>query len=174
MAMCVLVCVCSLVAASASKQWAETLRLPMTEGGRPLLLQPYQTSDGWIHLLGHETQRHLPGAIVALGLQECLGTDNRFKGTELHKPANYAAARALIAAKLASRTTAEWSAVFDSAGVWYAPMTGFEDFTSSAYAAAAVCPPTAGVHWDLIASPIQFSQMPAMREQGLPAIYAAR
>jgi hypothetical protein len=42
-----------------STEWAETLRLPMTDGGRPLLLQPYRTKGGWIHLLGHETQRRL-------------------------------------------------------------------------------------------------------------------
>ena len=50
--------------------------------------------------------------------------------------------------------------------VRYAPMADFEDVTRAAYAAAAVCPPTAGVPWDLIASPVQFSQMPGMRPAG--------
>ena len=58
----------------------------MTTGGRPLLLQPYRTSDGWIHLLGHETQRHLPGAARAMGLHDSLGTEPRFRAQELHKP----------------------------------------------------------------------------------------
>ena len=160
----------SIVAASASKEWAEALRLPMTAGGRPLLLQPYRTSDGWIHLLGHETKRHLPTAIKALGLEDSLGTEPRFGPKELHKRNNFAAARALIAAKLATKTTAEWSEVMDAANVWYAPMTNFEDVASSTHAAAGgvVCPPTDGVHWDLIASPIEFSDMPAgsMRPTG--------
>jgi len=67
----------SVVAATASEEWSESMRLEMPAGGRPLLSQPYATaSDTWIHLLGYETHRHLPGALEALGLGDSiLATD---------------------------------------------------------------------------------------------------
>jgi crotonobetainyl-CoA:carnitine CoA-transferase CaiB-like acyl-CoA transferase len=109
----------SIVAASASQQWARTLKEPMPLGGRPLLLQPYATaSTQWIHLLGYETARHLPGVIVALGLGDSpLAKDPRFDMSNINVPANFTAAREIIAARMREKTAAEWSKIFDEHGI---------------------------------------------------------
>jgi crotonobetainyl-CoA:carnitine CoA-transferase CaiB-like acyl-CoA transferase len=54
----------------------------------------------------------------AVGLQASLGAEPRFGPTELNKPENYAAARALVAARLLERTAEEWAVAFDAGGVW--------------------------------------------------------
>ena len=78
----------SIVAASASDEWARTLQERMPLGGRPLLLQPYATASAqWIHLLGYETPRHLPGVIAALELGDSpLATEERFEIANINAP----------------------------------------------------------------------------------------
>ena len=57
----------SVVAATASEEWSESMRLEMPAGGRPLLSQPATASDTWIHLLGYETHRHTGRWRLGLG-----------------------------------------------------------------------------------------------------------
>ena len=69
------------------------------------VLQPYATaSPQWIHLLGYETPRHLPGVIAALGLGNSpLATEERFEISNINAPQNFIAAREIIAVSLAKR-----------------------------------------------------------------------
>lgn len=60
---------------------------------------------------------------------------------------------------MTEKTAEEWGTIFDEKGVWYAPIVSFDQVATDeqALATGAIAPPTAGVPWALVGSPIQFS-----------------
>ena len=104
-----------------------------------------------------------------MGLEDsALAKDPRFGMATINAPANFAAAREIIAARMRERTAEEWSEIFDEHGVWYAPIVSFDQVATDeqAISTGAIAPPTAGVPWALVGSPVQFSAVPENRPQG--------
>ena len=75
---------------------------------------------------------------------------------------SFIAARELIAARMKEKTAEEWSAIFTETGVWYSAIVSFDELPTDeqAVATGAIAPPTEGVPWALVGSPIQFSVCP--------------
>lgn len=95
---------------------------PGPTGSAHLLTAPYQAfraSDGWINI-GGANQANWERIAEVLGHPEwCV--DPRF-GTNTARMANVETLAALMNAQLATRTKAEWIAVFDAAGVPVGPV----------------------------------------------------
>lgn len=93
---------------------------PRTAQGNPMI-NPYQAADGaWFWLLGTEADRLWPKLLAAIERPEWAdderwrtARDRRHHATELI---------AELDALFATRTRAEWTAVFDQHDVWWAPV----------------------------------------------------
>jgi len=91
------------------------------EKNRMPLMNSYRTSDGrWFFFIGLEMDRHLPTVCRALGHPELL-EDPRFADAPAIRR-NASALIALFDDIIGRRTLAEWSAEFERAGVWWAPV----------------------------------------------------
>jgi crotonobetainyl-CoA:carnitine CoA-transferase CaiB-like acyl-CoA transferase len=84
------------------------------------LMNPYRSSDGrWFFITGLEADRHLPAVLRALERPD-LQDDPRF-ATAIAVRRNRVEVIALLDEVFASRTFAEWTALFEREGVWWAP-----------------------------------------------------
>ncbi len=138
---------------------------PRTEAANPMV-NSYRAGDAkWFWLLGLEAERHWPGLMKALGDPASL-TDERLadaRGRRKNAPECIAALDAIFA----TRTRAEWTAVFDEHDVWWAPVQTAADVISDpqAIAAGAFVDVPAGIDETSpahrgIASPIDFGAVP--------------
>ncbi len=87
---------------------------------RTPLMNSYRTSDGrWFFFIGLEVERHLPSVCRALGRPE-LTKDPRFADAGTLRR-NCSELIAIFDEVIGRRTLAEWAAVFEAEGVWWAP-----------------------------------------------------
>jgi formyl-CoA transferase len=112
--------VCLLDGLLALQQWDEVSRLNLGEQdtGVPDHQHPlqaiYRTADGFIALVGWFRPDPLANVCRALGLPD-YSREERFATLErLAQPANAAALRAILAARVAQKTTAEWLQILEA------------------------------------------------------------
>jgi crotonobetainyl-CoA:carnitine CoA-transferase CaiB-like acyl-CoA transferase len=143
-----------------------TLRLgvpatPMTRTATPNpLISCYRDRDGrWFWLLGLQGQRHWPDLVRAVERPEWV-EDPRF-ATMRARREHCAELVALLDAIFAARPLAEWGAIFDRAGMWWAPvqttMEVIEDPQAIAAGAFVDVPLAEGGTIPAVASPLDFS-----------------
>jgi crotonobetainyl-CoA:carnitine CoA-transferase CaiB-like acyl-CoA transferase len=99
-------------------------------GARRVLLNPtvgcYQSKDSrWFFLLGLQFDRHWPIVVRAIGRPE-LADDPRF-ATPRDLIAHLDVAVAELDAAFATRTMADWAAVFELADVWWDPVQNLDE-----------------------------------------------
>jgi crotonobetainyl-CoA:carnitine CoA-transferase CaiB-like acyl-CoA transferase len=137
------------------------------------LMAPYTTADGrivWLLML--QSDRHWPDFCRAVGHEEWMA-DPRF-GSLVDRANNSIELVALIDAVIATRTLAEWSAVFDLEDVWYAPVQTLEQVLADPLmeeAGAWVDVPTGdGRTTRMVASPADFSGSPWQPRAPVPEL----
>ena len=146
-----------------------TLRLgvparPMTRTATPNpLISCYHDRDGrWFWLLGLQADRHWPDLVRAVDRPAWL-TDPRF-ATMAARWKHCAELVAELDAIFATRPLAEWSAILDRAGMWWAPVQNttevVEDPQAHAAGAFVDVPVAEGGTAKMVASPIDFSGTP--------------
>jgi crotonobetainyl-CoA:carnitine CoA-transferase CaiB-like acyl-CoA transferase len=135
-----------------------TVPMTRTTAPNPLIVD-YAGRDGrrfW--LLGLEADRHWPILLAAIDRTD-LADDPRF--TDLFsRAANAAALVAVLDEVFATRTRDEWAAVFDGAGVWWAPVQATHELLDDDQAVAAGCfvdaPTGEGGTARMVATPVDF------------------
>lgn len=138
-------------------------RLSRTQMGNPLF-NAYRAKDGkWFQLVNLQSDRHWPGFCSAIGRKE-LAADPRFHDAAARRE-NGPALIAIMDEILITKTRAEWGAVFDTEGVFWAPIQTVEDVINDPQAHAngsfvKVDHPT-GQRIDMVATPIEFRSTPA-------------
>ncbi|TMB23720.1 MAG: CoA transferase, partial [Deltaproteobacteria bacterium] len=143
-----------------------TLRLgipatPMTRTSTPNpVISCYRAGDGrWFWLLGLQGQRHWPDLLRAVARPDWL-EDPRF-ATMRSRRENCPELVRLLDQIFATRPLAEWGAIFDRAGMWWAPVQTTEDVVRDPQAIAAGAfvdvPQPDGTHIPGVASPVDFS-----------------
>ena len=136
---------------------------PRTETGNPMV-NPYQASDGaWFWLLGVESDRLWPKVLAAID-RAAWADDERWR-TARDRRHHGAALVAELDAVFATRTRAEWTAIFDRHDVWWAPVSTPEEVVvdPQASAAGAFLDVPAGTTVEGhrgVASPVQFDGQP--------------
>ena len=132
------------------------------------LVNCYRAADGkWFWLLGLQADRHWPDLVRALDRSE-LRDDPRFANIRVRREHATACVEALDAI-FATQPLAYWTAAFDAAGMWWAPVQTVGEMLDDPQArAGGVFTPTAVAEGeaDMVASPADFSgtpcAMPAM------------
>jgi len=143
-----------------------TLRLgipatPMTRTSTPNpVIDCYRAGDGrWFWLLGLQGQRHWPDLVRAVERPEWL-EDARF-ATMRSRRENCPELVSLLDRIFATRPLAEWGAILDRAGMWWAPVQTTEDVIRDPQALAAGAfvdvPQADGSQIRGVASPVDFS-----------------
>jgi len=143
-----------------------TLRLgipatPMTRTAMPNpVISCYRAGDGrWFWLLGLQGDRHWPDLVRAVGRPEWLA-DPRFASMRARRE-HCAELVGLLDAIFATRPLAEWGAVFDREGMWWAPVQTTEEIVADPQAEAAGAwvdvPRPDGGSVRMLASPADFS-----------------
>lgn len=131
------------------------------------LMNSYCASDGkWFWIVGAESERHWPGIVTALG-EPSLLTDERFT-TPRERRRNSQALVLAIDALTARHTREEWSAIFKTHDVWWAPINSVDDVMDDAQALACGAFVKVPVHegedapesFNGVATPIDFSSTP--------------
>jgi crotonobetainyl-CoA:carnitine CoA-transferase CaiB-like acyl-CoA transferase len=132
-----------------------------TEARNPLY-NTYRAGDGrWFHLLGLQPDRHWDALVRAIG-EGPLHDDPRFAtgaGRAEHAPEVIE----LLDGVFGAAPMSEWSARFDAADVWWAPVQAPFDLLSDPQAEASgafVEAPTADGTTTMVASPVDFSGTP--------------
>ena len=143
-----------------------TLRLgipatPMTRSATPNpVIDSYRAGDGrWFWLLGLQGQRHWPDLLRAIERPEWF-EDPRF-ATMRSRRENCPELVRLLDEIFATRPLAEWGAIFDRAGMWWAPVQTTEEVIRDPQAIAAGAfvevPQADGTRIPGVASPVDFS-----------------
>lgn len=108
--------------------------MPRTHASNPML-NCYRTSDGaWLWLLGLQGDRHFPTVVNAIGRPDLLA-DARFASLA-DRRTNGPALIEELDAVFATRTRAEWEAVFAEHDVWYEPVQTVDDVVNDDLVAA--------------------------------------
>ena len=120
----------------------------------------YRAGDGrWFWLLGLQGQRHWPDLLRAVERPDWLD-DARF-ATMRSRRENCPELVRLLDEIFATRPLAEWGAIFDRAGMWWAPVQTTEDVIRDPQAIAAGAfvdvPQADGTQIPGVASPVDFS-----------------
>jgi crotonobetainyl-CoA:carnitine CoA-transferase CaiB-like acyl-CoA transferase len=135
--------------------------IPMTRTTTPNpLISCYRTRDQrWFWLLGLQGDRLWPDLVRAIGRPE-LGSDPRF-GSLAGRRDNCAALVHILDEIFASRGLAEWGAIFDREGVWWAPLQTAEEVVNDPQALACGAfvevPLPDGGTTRAVSSPVDFS-----------------
>jgi crotonobetainyl-CoA:carnitine CoA-transferase CaiB-like acyl-CoA transferase len=143
-------------------------------GSAHILTAPYQafpTSDGWINI-GGANQANWERIVKVIGEPE-LAADERFR-TNGDRMRNLTALTPLIAARLKSRSSAEWIREFEAAGVPVGPVNKIGDMLADPQVAARemvveVDHPKAG-RTKALGHPIKFSATPGKVERAAPLL----
>jgi crotonobetainyl-CoA:carnitine CoA-transferase CaiB-like acyl-CoA transferase len=143
-------------------------------GSAHILTAPYQafpTSDGWINI-GGANQANWERIVKVIGEPQ-LAADERFR-TNGDRMRNLAALTPLIAARLKSRSSAEWIREFEAAGVPVGPVNKIGDMLADPQVAARemvveVDHPRAG-RTKALGHPIKFSATPGKVERAAPLL----
>ena len=131
------------------------------------LMNSYCASDGkWFWIVGAESERHWPGIVTALG-DSTLLTDERFT-TPRERRRNSQALVLAIDVLTARHTREEWSVIFKTHDVWWAPINSIDDVIEDAQALACGAFVKVPVHkgedapksFNGVATPIDFSLTP--------------
>jgi crotonobetainyl-CoA:carnitine CoA-transferase CaiB-like acyl-CoA transferase len=135
-----------------------TVPVDRTTAPNPLIVD-YGGSDGlrfWLLLL--ESDRHWPALLRAIDRPD-LAADPRFTNL-FARGAHNSELVALLDGVFATKTRAEWTAIFDREGVWWAPVQGTHDLVDDQQAEAAGCfvsvPDGAGGAHRTVATPVDF------------------
>jgi crotonobetainyl-CoA:carnitine CoA-transferase CaiB-like acyl-CoA transferase len=134
---------------------------PMTRTNTPNpLISCYHGSDGrWFWLLGLQGDRLWPDLIRAIARPDLLD-DPRFRNLSGRRE-NCAELVHELDAAFATKTTAEWAAILDREGVWWAPVQTIdeviEDPQAIACGAFVDVPLPEGGSARMVASPVDFS-----------------
>ncbi len=100
------------------------------------LMNSYCAGDGkWFWLIGAEAERHWPGIVAALGVQELLN-DERF-ATPRDRRRNAEALVNTLDQIFATHTRDEWSKIFVQHDVWWASVNSVDDLMEDPQARAA-------------------------------------
>lgn len=126
------------------------------------LVNCYRAADGkWFWLLGLQADRHWPDLLRALD-DPALAADARFADIRVRRE-HAAACVAALDAIFARRPLAEWTAAFDAAGMWWAPVQTIGEMLDDPQvrAAGAVIPAAvADGTAEMVASPAEFAGTP--------------
>lgn len=147
---------------------------PRTKPQNPLM-NLYRAGDGkWFWLVGAESERHWPGIVNALGDASLL-SDERYT-TPRDRRRNASALVAAIDALAATRTRAQWGAIFAQHGVWWAPVNSVDDLIEDPQARAAGAfvrvPAAEGAAVDGVATPVDFGAAPTGPSAAPPKVGA--
>ena len=143
-------------------------------GSAHILTAPYQafpTADGWVNV-GGANQSNWERIVKVIGAPE-LADDPRFR-TNGDRMRNLAALTPLIAARMKSRTSADWIGEFEAAGVPVGPVNRIGDMLADPQVAARemvveVEHPRAG-RTRAIGHPVKFSATPARVSRPAPLL----
>jgi crotonobetainyl-CoA:carnitine CoA-transferase CaiB-like acyl-CoA transferase len=147
-------------------------RLSRKTMGNPLF-NCYQAKDGkWFQLVNLQSDRHWPGLCEIINRPD-LQHDARFVDAAARQKHN-SALIAILDEAIRTKTRAEWSALMDAAGVFWAPIQTVEDVINDPQAKAngAFVPVqiSSGEHIELVATPVDFSHTPAHTRTGAPEL----
>jgi crotonobetainyl-CoA:carnitine CoA-transferase CaiB-like acyl-CoA transferase len=147
-------------------------RLSRKAMGNPLF-NCYQAKDGkWFQLVNLQSDRHWP-AFCEVSKRPDLLRDSRFVDAAARRD-NGGALIAILDEVLITKTRAEWGALFDAAGVFWAPVQTVEDVINDPQAKAngAFIPVqiSSGEKIELVATPVDFSATPAQTNTGAPEL----
>ncbi len=127
------------------------------------LVNCYRGADGrWFWLLGLQADRHWPDLVRALDRPE-LRDDPRFKDIRVRRE-HAEACVATLDAIFASQPLAHWTAAFDRAGMWWAPVQTIGEMLDDPQARAGgvfTSVEVAEGRADMVASPAEFAGTPA-------------
>lgn len=136
--------------------------VPTREGfPNPIILYYRCADDRTLWLLMLQGDRHWPDFCRAVGHEQWM-QDDRFDSLA-KRAVNSAALVAAIDAVMATKTLAEWSAIFDRENVWYAPVQRIEEVVADpllAEAGAWVDVPTPDGPVKMVATPADFYGTP--------------
>lgn len=126
------------------------------------LVNCYQAGDGkWFWLLGLQADRHWPDLMRALDRAE-LRDDPRFADIRVRRE-HATACVALLDRVFASAPLAHWTAAFDAAGMWWAPVQTIGEMLDDPQVRAGGALTTAEVaegSAEMVASPAEFAGTP--------------
>jgi len=147
-------------------------RLSRTQMGNPLF-NAYRAKDNkWFQLVNLQSDRHWPGFCSAIGCKELIA-DPRFSDAAARRE-NGPALIAIMDEILATKTRAEWAALFDAEEVFWAPIQTVEDVIHDPQAHSngsfiKVDHPT-GQRIEMVATPIDFRSTPAQTRTAAPEV----
>jgi crotonobetainyl-CoA:carnitine CoA-transferase CaiB-like acyl-CoA transferase len=147
---------------------------PMTRTTTPNpLISCYRTRDErWLWLLGLQGDRMWPDLIRALARPE-LERDPRFASLAGRRE-NCPELVRILDEIFPTKTRAEWAAIFDREGVWWAPVLTTEEVVDDPVAAACgafvEAPQSDGTTARVVASPVDFSATPWRVEAAPPEL----
>jgi len=147
-------------------------RQSRTQMGNPLFNAYRAKDDKWFQLVNLQSDRHWPGFCQVTG-REDLMNDPRFVDAAARRE-NGPALIAILDEVLATKTRAEWAALFDAAGVFWAPIQTIEDVINDPQAHAngsfvEVDHPS-GQRIQMVATPIDFRSTPAQTLTAAPEV----
>ncbi|MBM4256177.1 MAG: CoA transferase [Deltaproteobacteria bacterium] len=147
-------------------------RLSRTQMGNPLF-NAYRAKDNkWFQLVNLQSDRHWPGFCKGVNRADLLA-DPRFVDAAARRE-NGPALIAILDDILVTKTRAEWGAIFDAEGVFWAPIQTVEDVINDPQAHAngsfvQVDHPS-GQRIEMVATPIEFHSTPAQTRTCAPEV----
>ena len=135
--------------------------VPMTHNTMPNpVISAYRSGDGkWFWLLGLQGDRHWPDLVAAIDRPEWL-TDPRFSSIRA-RGEHVGELVPMLDAIFATKTRAEWTAIFDRVGMWWAPVQDTAEVAADPQAIASGAfvdvPLAEGGTGRSVATPVDFS-----------------
>lgn len=147
-------------------------RLSRKDVGNPLF-NSYRAKDGnWFQLVNLQSDRHWPAFCEVIQRPDLLN-DARFVDAAARRE-NGSALVAILDVELLTKTRAEWGALLDAAGVFWAPVQTVEDVINDPQAKAnggfVPVQISSGETIEMVATPIEFSATPAHTLTGAPEL----
>ncbi len=147
-------------------------RLSRKAVGNPLFNCYRAQDDKWFQLVNLQSDRHWPAFCEAIARPELIA-DVRFADAAARRE-HGSALIVMLDEVLATKTRAEWGAMLDAAGVFWAPIQTVEDVINDPQAQAngAFVPVqiSSGETIEMVATPVDFSATPAHTRTGAPEV----